>query len=606
MTNSSCTNFISFLPHGKITSYPIPQTESQNHYESRVSIKQKQSQKFEDSQLFNVICNQPCCAKIKNRFNNRMNYSTWLIEHHNINHPSVEPSFIIVSFWSTIWQKRALHTEYRLVSLNNLQYLKPKSKSFTTQTSLDCDWCALKNIKLSLCSGCNIMRYCSKQCQQNHWKLIHKQFCKLFRQRGNLSMQQKSDCRKEETVYMQKLARDSSYMQQKNSEWVNLRAINRQKQQPKEDNLLDREDKHALLINTQIRVIIDAFGGGDKKLNFENWCRMVNEFGMCDKHYPGGLFGFWCAMCEELGLIPEYLPSLNNGIYGMYIQNKKVKPILFGPKEIVETCRNIAYMSAMDRGSGSEIDYGVYSEKAYQKGIKLLMELYGHAQGILFKGEASFDEVCEAIISCFPFFDDKNLLGVLYNYSSIMGPSKQIEISWHKIRWNLTEECQEGLWDKYDIDSDNMLYDLYYICKLSENGYRDYMLNIQICDDVQHCEDKIKMCNNGCHVMVDAMEKWEEQEKWCLGTCAAYIPSYSFKVKQHGILIWKVLQLFELNPKLCHSIYVGREVQCGYKEKEEIVKTFNEISGANALWRSHKKQDANIFDGLMDKVFPFM
>eukprot|EP01084_Bolivina_argentea_P319059 553417_1 len=609
LTNVQTVNFIALLPYGKITNCPISQSESQNHYSSHVNIKKKQSEKYQDSQLFNVVCNQANCRKIQNRFDQRANYATWIVEHHNVKHPSDKPSFIIVSFWSTIYEKQALHTEYRLVSLNNLHYLKPKSKSTTKQRRPRCDYCSLMKTKLNRCGGCKIMLYCSKECQQKHWKIVHKQFCKKFRKRKNLTEKDKNDCRNEEMLYLDKLSDKSKHIEKQNREWLKLQGINEQKQKPKDELLFDGESRNEMVMNTQMEVIIDAFGEGDKKLNFKKWSKLVKETGIYDGHYPGGLIQFWFNMCEELGFVEEYLPSLNNGSYGSYVRkrNVDVEPILFGPRELVETFRNIAYIHAVysARNTGKSVDYNCHSDTAYQKAFKMLMELYGHAQSILCAGETSFDDVCDAIINCIPFFTDRNLLAIIYDYSSEMGPSRSLQISWHKIRWYTVDECHKEFWTKYDVESD-VLYDIHYICKRDEKGYEDYMLNILICNDKKACEDKIKMCNEGKHYIVDRMEMMGKIKKWCLGNCAAYIPNYSFQLKHHAVLILKILQLYKLKPKLCHVIYVGKEVRCGYKEKGDIVAEFNKISGAKTLWKSHKRKHSNMLQELMGGSFPFM
>eukprot|EP01084_Bolivina_argentea_P319058 553416_1 len=384
---------------------------------------------------------------------------------------------------------------------------------------------------------------------------------------------------------------------------------NEQKQKPKDELLFDGESRNEMVMNTQMEVIIDAFGEGDKKLNFKKWSKLVKETGIYDGHYPGGLIQFWFNMCEELGFVEEYLPSLNNGSYGSYVRkrNVDVEPILFGPRELVETFRNIAYIHAVysARNTGKSVDYNCHSDTAYQKAFKMLMELYGHAQSILCAGETSFDDVCDAIINCIPFFTDRNLLAIIYDYSSEMGPSRSLQISWHKIRWYTVDECHKEFWTKYDVESD-VLYDIHYICKRDEKGYEDYMLNILICNDKKACEDKIKMCNEGKHYIVDRMEMMGKIKKWCLGNCAAYIPNYSFQLKHHAVLILKILQLYKLKPKLCHVIYVGKEVRCGYKEKGDIVAEFNKISGAKTLWKSHKRKHSNMLQELMGGSFPFM
>lgn len=44
-----------------------------------------------------------------------------------------------------------------------------------------CYGCLSRNKSLNTCSGCKIVRYCSKTCQAESWRDIHKLECKIFR-----------------------------------------------------------------------------------------------------------------------------------------------------------------------------------------------------------------------------------------------------------------------------------------------------------------------------------------------------------------------------------------------------------------------------------------
>jgi len=44
-----------------------------------------------------------------------------------------------------------------------------------------CYECLLEERNLKTCTGCKIVRYCSKNCQKNSWKDLHKLECKVFR-----------------------------------------------------------------------------------------------------------------------------------------------------------------------------------------------------------------------------------------------------------------------------------------------------------------------------------------------------------------------------------------------------------------------------------------
>lgn len=40
-----------------------------------------------------------------------------------------------------------------------------------------CSNCGKMNAKLNSCSACCIVKYCSKECQKEHWKKVHKEQC---------------------------------------------------------------------------------------------------------------------------------------------------------------------------------------------------------------------------------------------------------------------------------------------------------------------------------------------------------------------------------------------------------------------------------------------
>ena len=38
----------------------------------------------------------------------------------------------------------------------------------------------LKRSPLKVCKGCNKIYYCSRECQEEHWRKVHRKQCKLF------------------------------------------------------------------------------------------------------------------------------------------------------------------------------------------------------------------------------------------------------------------------------------------------------------------------------------------------------------------------------------------------------------------------------------------
>ena len=43
-----------------------------------------------------------------------------------------------------------------------------------------CSCAACRKLELRRCSGCKMVRYCSRECQQEHWHTSHKDFCKIL------------------------------------------------------------------------------------------------------------------------------------------------------------------------------------------------------------------------------------------------------------------------------------------------------------------------------------------------------------------------------------------------------------------------------------------
>jgi len=49
---------------------------------------------------------------------------------------------------------------------------------FTVNSSSGCALCGKHNAPLRKCGGCELIRYCSPECQKTHWKEVHKAECK--------------------------------------------------------------------------------------------------------------------------------------------------------------------------------------------------------------------------------------------------------------------------------------------------------------------------------------------------------------------------------------------------------------------------------------------
>jgi hypothetical protein len=52
-----------------------------------------------------------------------------------------------------------------------------------------CDYCGHAKGSIKKCSRCRLRQYCGKECQLNHWKLIHREECRILEEqnRGSLA-----------------------------------------------------------------------------------------------------------------------------------------------------------------------------------------------------------------------------------------------------------------------------------------------------------------------------------------------------------------------------------------------------------------------------------
>eukprot|EP01083_Nonionella_stella_P078700 215525_1 len=616
MTPKKKLDLSEYLIYGPLKDYPVSHKESKDHFGDKLTLGQKLANKLTQPEIFNVICCHASCVHSmpyfgrlapSSRFHERMSYEEWFNEHHSIRHPHSPQMFRVASFWSTAHNECSYHTEYRLISLEDNQPLKPLHQIYETNGSktscaskaTHCAYCRAKNKPLRRCGGCKILFYCSTLCQKKHWELIHKKECKLWKKKyknKTLTEQQIDDLCTGSLLKLSKL--EESYHGKRIElfkQMIHERTLIAQKETP-EDCLFDGGDsKEISVINTVMRFVIQAFDrDGDKKLNFTEWCRMVKELNLGRLR----LRYVWDVINEDLGLSQPYEPSLSNGTYGSYIYPdfNGFGEILHGPREIMETLRWCAYIRTTQVENNEDTDfmdeYDLDDDmEAMKKAFKLLLKLSGHAQAIVCSGEPPEDRIYDTILEAVPYLN-LDIASVIYNYSTLTG-QHIIYVSWHKIRWLNLSEDQDGLWALYDRKRGDQYYDLYYLSKQDEKGYDDTTIGIEICDDRDACNKKLDMLDSGdmfAFASVDMNERLRSNQRWCLGQCASYIPNNSFNLNEYAILIGKVLEFHGLNPRLCHYIYIGVGVKGETKHKSKIVDAFNVKYGTNARYRPHKQK----------------
>jgi len=240
----------------------------------------------------------------------------------------------------------------------------------------------------------------------------------------------------------------------------------------------------------------------------------------------------------------------------------------------------------------------------------MLSKLFGYAQndGLLSIGMRQ-DKVYDAIFESVPFMH-RDIVALIYDFASYT-MQRTLNINWHRITWLTVEDDQEGLWNLYDRDRDDQHFDLFYINKQDERGYDDISIHVQICDDIKSCDKKLTILQReqrkeesyGFHLL-ELMEKHDPTQKWCLGQCSAYIPTFSFSHRGHATLILKVLKFHRMNPKMCHFIYIGPALKVELEdgpsiaEKRHVVEIFREISGSTTRFRPHGPKKSTEYHGM--------
>ena len=118
-------------------------------------------------------------------------------------------------------------------------------------------------------------------------------------------------------------------------------------------------------------------------------------------------------------------------------------------------------------------------------------------------------------------------------------------------------------------------YDLFYFINVDETGNSNLWINFQVCHNPKLCEKTMGYSSR----VRDVNGK---SDKCCLGTCPGRIIRTSFdSYKEHALLIAKIVQYHQLDGKLCHSIYISKNVGVGTKNRQKVIDWFNKIYDSN-------------------------
>ena len=306
-----------------------------------------------------------------------------------------------------------------------------------------------------------------------------------------------------------------------------------------------------------------------------------------------------------IGLLPEHEPSLSNGKYGSYLYpNAAVyAPVLFGKEQIIKTLGYGAFFMTLDPNNEDpdfQKKWNFHSPKAtIKKAFTLMSRLLGHAMHITMHGDRSRDQekVYDAIMEAVPFLD-KDTVSIIYDFQSL-ALCHFLNVSWHRIEWHMLPDDTEGLWNEYDRKSGHQHFDLFYLKKQHETGRMDIFVQIEICDDIKWCNKKLEFIESGSVLgfsVANSMDSQKRRQRWCLGMCPAYIPVYSFVIRDHATFLGKVLKYHNLNPVQCHYIYVGEQLDMSIESKKKIVDEYNAMFGSKTKFRPHHpEKSAGLF-----------
>ena len=335
----------------------------------------------------------------------------------------------------------------------------------------------------------------------------------------------------------------------------------------------------------------------DGKLCFEEWKSMWQALGFrtiadIQRIAP---FASWerlfYVLADTIGLLPKYEPSLSSGVYGSYLY-PNAAPILLGATDIIDTLIFGAWLKSNDP-TNEDPDWEEQFDLedrliCNEKALRTLQKLLGHAYHITFHGHMSQEKVYDAIMEAVPFLD-KDIVSIIYDFQS-NALSHFINVSWHRIQWGICPEDLEGLWNEYDRESGHQHFDLFYLKKQNDSGFESVVLQIEICNDIKRCNKKLDCVSSNSYFgfsQSNMMDKMEQRQRWTLGSCSAYIPSFSFLLQDHAKLIGKVLNYNGLNPARCHYIYIGVGFHNSIEDKEMIVNHYRDIFGSQTKFRPH-------------------
>lgn len=88
-----------------------------------------------------------------------------------------ESRFISNNAGNALFATEDLEAEDVIIQVKDPYVLIPRNSIISTL----CYECLLEERNLKSCTGCNLVRYCSKNCQKKSWKDVHKLECKVFR-----------------------------------------------------------------------------------------------------------------------------------------------------------------------------------------------------------------------------------------------------------------------------------------------------------------------------------------------------------------------------------------------------------------------------------------
>lgn len=132
---------------------------------------------YKDSKgAWSITCDKDACKNEFHEFLTKQKIQCFHCEKGNINDDSHTIYNFIKEKWARCFMFICTDECFSNKIIQDKKLLRKENKNGMIQ----CEFCFAKGNNLSKCGNCKIMYYCSKECQKEHWKKVHKYCCKTL------------------------------------------------------------------------------------------------------------------------------------------------------------------------------------------------------------------------------------------------------------------------------------------------------------------------------------------------------------------------------------------------------------------------------------------